>query len=58
MNKATAAFLWIFFCAASQAQEFDFNGAVLGMKLTEFQALPVINGRLTPDGKAGWCDQR
>lgn len=58
MNKATAAFLWIFFCAASKAQEFDFNGAVLGMKLTEFQALPAINGKLTPDGKAGWCDQR
>lgn len=57
MHKVTATFLGVLFCAASHAQEFDFNGAVLGMKLTEFQALPVINGKLTSDGKAGWCDQ-
>jgi hypothetical protein len=58
MNRFTAAFLGVLFSAVSHAQEFDFNGAVLGMKLTEFQALPAINGRLTPDGKAGRCDNK
>lgn len=57
MTKVPTAILGMFFCTIAHAQEFDFNGAVLGMKLTEFQALPPINGKLTPDGKAGWCDQ-
>lgn len=39
----------------AHSQEFDFNGAVLGMKLDDFKTLLQIGTKLTPDGKTVWC---
>lgn len=39
------------------AQEFDFRGAILGMTLDEFKALPSINGKSFRDGKSVACTE-
>lgn len=58
MKKISALMLGVAISSNIYAQEFDFRGAILGMTLDEFKALPSINGKSFRDGKSVSCTEK